>query len=178
MELSTARLRLREWADRDAARCLDLYRRDEVVRWIGGAARAVTDLDQARARIAEYQQRNAAAADPCGIWAAADPETDVVRGCVLLKVLPRTDGAVGPDIEVGWHLHPDSWGRGYATELGRWALDRAFAAGLPEVYAVVFPDNAASVAVARRLGMRAEGTTDRWYGETLAVFRLGRAAAG
>ena len=32
--------------------------------------------------------------------------------------------------------------------------------------------------VARRLGMTPLGTTDRWYGETLAVFRLRPGAAG
>ncbi len=68
------------------------------------------------------------------------------------------------DIEVGWHLHPDSWGRGYATEAAAAAVDRAFAAGLKRMYAVVKPGNTASIAVTRRLGMTPLGLRRDWYG--------------
>jgi RimJ/RimL family protein N-acetyltransferase len=67
---------------------------------------------------------------------------------------------------VGWHFHPDSWGRGYATESARAAVDRAFAAGLPEIYAVIHPGNDRSVAVTRRLGMTPIGVQSQWYGGT------------
>jgi RimJ/RimL family protein N-acetyltransferase len=81
-------------------------------------------------------------------------------------------GDYGGEVEVGWHLHPDSWGHGYATEAARGAVDRAFRYGLPEVYAVVRPDNAPSLAVCRRLGMTPLGRTTRWYGIDLEAFRL------
>ncbi|MEU5939274.1 GNAT family N-acetyltransferase [Micromonospora sp. NPDC047548] len=75
------------------------------------------------------------------------------------------------DIEVGWHLHPDSWGHGYATEAARAALAREFAAGAREVYAVVSPGNDPSMAVARRLGMTHLGRRTGWYGgEVLETF--------
>src|SRR3712207_2354877 len=109
-------------------------------------------------------------ADPrFGCWAIevrrAPP---VVAGTLLLKPLP---GGVG-EVEVGWHLHPDCWGHGYATEEARAVIDRAFAAGLPEVYAVVRPGNAPSLAVCRRLGMEPLGRMRRWYDVELEVFRL------
>ena len=79
------------------------------------------------------------------------------------------------DIEVGWHLHPDSWGHGYATEAARGAVERGLAAGLDEIYAVVSPGNAASMAVARRLGMASIGRHTNWYGgEELETFVLRR----
>jgi RimJ/RimL family protein N-acetyltransferase len=78
----------------------------------------------------------------------------------------------GGAIEVGWHLHPDSWGHGFATEAARAVLDRAFADGLDEAIAVVRPGNAPSVAVCLRLGMEPLGTTDRYYGTELELFRL------
>ena len=52
---------------------------------------------------------------------------------MLFKPLPNGVG----EVEVGWHLHPDSWGRGYATEAARAVIAQGFEAGLPEVYAVV-----------------------------------------
>jgi RimJ/RimL family protein N-acetyltransferase len=91
---------------------------------------------------------------------------------VLLVPLPGETG----EIEVGWHLHPDSWGHGYATEAATGALERAFAAGVPEVFAVVRPGNDASMAVCRRLGMTPIGRTTKWYGVECEAFRIGAPA--
>ena len=43
----------------------------------------------------------------------------------------------------------------------------ARAAGIADVHAVVFPDNAASLAVCDRLGMTRLGLTGEWYGVEL-----------
>jgi RimJ/RimL family protein N-acetyltransferase len=127
----------------------------------------MTDPAQAGTVVARWAAGNAD--DPrYGIWAVEVRDTGAVAGTVLLKPLPDGDG----EVEVGWHLHPDSWGHGYATEAARGAVERGFAAGLPEVYAVVRPDNARSIAVCRRLGMAPLGRTTRWYGVEVAAFRL------
>jgi RimJ/RimL family protein N-acetyltransferase len=58
-----------------------------------------------------------------------------------------------PGIEVGWTLHPDHWGKGYATEAGAAAIDYAFAHhDVDALYSVILPENTASQAVAKRLG--------------------------
>jgi RimJ/RimL family protein N-acetyltransferase len=48
---------------------------------------------------------------------------------------------------------------------------------VPEVWAVLYPDNERSAAVARRLGMEPQGLTTRWYGVELLSFRAQRPAA-
>ncbi|MGY1683473.1 GNAT family N-acetyltransferase [Geodermatophilus sp. SYSU D01176] len=163
-DLRTARLRLRPWTTcrDDLARLADLYGREEVIRWLGGTPSVPPVELVARWRVVT------AADDPFGVWALELPGSGTVAGTVLLKPLP--DG-VG-EVEVGWHLHPDSWGRGYATEAARAVIDRGFQAGLPEVYAVVRPGNTASVAVCGRLGMTPLGRMRRWYDVELDVFRL------
>ncbi|WP_336026449.1 GNAT family N-acetyltransferase [Geodermatophilus sp. FMUSA9-8] len=164
-ELLTPRLRLRAWTTRrdDLARLTDIYGRPEVTRWLGGSP-SVGPVELV-ARWAQVSR-----ADPrFGCWAVevrADPP--VVAGTVLLKPLP--DG-VG-EVEVGWHLHPECWGHGYATEAARAVVERAFGAGLPEVYAVVRPGNEPSLAVCRRLGMAPLGRMRRWYDVELEAFRL------
>src|SRR3954451_10739340 len=151
--LRTERLRLRAWttsAD-DLARLTDIYGRDEVTRWIGGTPSVPP---------AELPDRWAAvhAQNPrFGCW-AMELEDGTVAGTVLVKPLPNGVG----EVEVGWHLHPDCWGHGYATEAARAVIDRAFEEGLPEVYAVVRPGNDPSLAVCRRLGMQHLGTMRRW----------------
>ncbi len=123
------------------------------------------------ARWAQVHERD----DRFGCWAIERADgvvgregPAVVAGTVLFKPLP--DG-VG-EIEVGWHLHPDSWGQGYATEAAAAVIERGFGAGVPEVYAVVRPGNVASTAVCRRLGMAPLGRLCRWYGVELDAFRL------
>jgi RimJ/RimL family protein N-acetyltransferase len=161
--LRTPRLRLRTWttSPADVARLVDIYGREEVTRWIGGPPKvAPAELPARWAAVTEQDPR-------FGCW-AIEREDGVPAGTVLLKPLP--DG-VG-EVEVGWHLHPDSWGHGYATEAARAVVERAFEEGLPEVYAVVRPGNERSVAVCRRLGMTPLGRMRRWYDVELDAFRL------
>jgi RimJ/RimL family protein N-acetyltransferase len=95
-------------------------------------------------------------------------------------------------VEIGWHLNPDHWGFGYATEAGQGVIALALGPGpaelaaadlagrparppLDRVLAVVDPDNVRSQAVCRRLGMTHLGQTDQYYGLTLELFELARA---
>ncbi|MGW1178332.1 GNAT family N-acetyltransferase [Kitasatospora sp. NPDC002543] len=171
--LTTERLVVRQWtmSTADQERALDIYSRWEVARWLGREPRALTGPEEARAFIERSRKRSV---DPrYGAWAIERRDTGVVAGTVLLVPLPDGDG----EIEVGWHLHPDSWGQGIATEAARAVLAKGFADGLTEIRAVLAPDNARSAAVCRRLGMAGTGLTDRWYGRELAEFRIDRDGA-
>jgi RimJ/RimL family protein N-acetyltransferase len=59
-----------------------------------------------------------------------------------------------PGLEVGWALHPDHWGRGYATEAGARAITYAFEViGVDELVSVILLENVRSQRVASRLGL-------------------------
>jgi len=135
----------------------------EVARWIGGQpmvdrAEAVRFIERISDRLADDPRFES--------WAVIERSTGVPAGSVLLKPLP--DGA--GEIEIGWHLHPDSWGRGLATDAGQALLERGFALGLSEVWAVTHLDNYRSVRVCEKLGMRLLGVTHRWYHEPSLMF--------
>ncbi|MEH1169776.1 GNAT family N-acetyltransferase [Micromonospora sp. CPCC 205539] len=175
--LVTERLILRDWTadEADLARIYDIYSRPEIARWLGMASDLpMTDPAQATARQRLWQDRFAADQGRYGNWAIEVRDTGLVVGTLLLKPLPGRDRSRRTeDIEVGWHLHPDAWGHGYATEAARAAVAREFAAGTREIYAVVSPGNDASMAVARRLGMTHVGRRTDWYGgEELETFVL------
>ena len=73
-------------------------------------------------------------------------------------------------MQIGWHLHPDSHGMGYAAEAARAVLAHGHASGLAEIRALMHLDNYPSIAVARRIGMRYVGVTDDWYDSPSEVF--------
>jgi len=63
-----------------------------------------------------------------------------------------------PGTEVGYALHPDAWGKGYATEACAASMDWAFdELGWTDVIHTISPANVASQAVAARLGSRNRG---------------------
>jgi len=68
--------------------------------------------------------------------------------------------------EIGWGLHPDHQGQGFAAEGARALLRLAFKQmGLHRVVAELDPRNEASVALCRRLGLREEALfrQDMWF---------------
>ncbi len=133
------------------------------MRFLGAHPTTMRTREEALASIA----RRRAVDDPIhGIWMITTATGGQRIGNLLLKPIPLSAGepSDGPkDVEIGWHLHPDAWGRGYATEAASVILDRAFSHGLPKVIAVTDPENSASQAVCRRLGMAHLGRTTRYY---------------
>ncbi|MGO4663968.1 GNAT family N-acetyltransferase [Terrabacter sp. 2TAF16] len=167
MHLETARLTIRPWSHDEAERLLDIQSRIEVVKWLGdGEPVLMKDLDEAHTRIDRYLERSEA--PPLGFWAVEVRETGVVAGSVILLTLPDADDG---EVEVGWHLHPDSWGHGYATEAATAVIQHGFDGGLPEVYALTHTTNEPSQAVCRRLGLDDLGIMEKWYADESRVYR-------
>lgn len=175
--IETERLRLRAYGEGDLEAILDLYRRPEVTRFLSVAAE-VHDLAAARAwldRVTARYTAYVASKKPYGGWAIVRKDDGRVVGTCMLKPLPDGDKNDTPEIEVGWHVHPDEWRKGYATEVGRVLLERGFAMlDEPVLHALVDRENHASRAVARKLGMDLRGETSRYYGVTSDLFAVDR----
>jgi RimJ/RimL family protein N-acetyltransferase len=179
--LRTPRLLLRHWEESDLPVFYDLYSRDDVMRWLGPhPRRPLATLDEARERLNRWRARERDLDSPLGRWAVVPlvPGTPspAPAGTVLLMPLSDADGPTGL-IEVGWHLHPQYQGQGFATEAADALLAEAATMGIGEVLALTDLDNVSSQAVAARLGMSDEGTTDRWFGLTARQFRRNLTAA-
>lgn len=110
----------------------------------------------------------------------------VIGDCLLVPIVRSGKDANdfdqrGPEIEIGYRLARDQWGRGYATEAAarvlEWSLDSAAAGpALQRVIAVTYPQNTASRRVLEKIGMRCLGETDDYYNVTTVLFESTRSA--
>jgi len=140
--LETERLVLRPPALDDFERWAEMMADESAARYIGGVA---TKPMTWRALM---------------LMAGAWELTGVAMFSVIEKASGRWIGRIGPwnphgwpAPEIGYALHPDAWGKGYAVEASTATMDYAFdVLGWPDVIHCINPRNAASQAVARRLG--------------------------
>lgn len=134
-------LMLRRFEKRDEAAVIELLRHEQVK-----PTYMLPDMTEAEAKLMFRH-----------FWKLSrDPERFVravcLEGC-LIGWLNDT-GISGDSIELGWVIHPAHWGRGYATEAVRSAIDLLRREGFGLVYAGAFETNAASIRVMQKCGMR------------------------
>ncbi len=148
--VETERLRLEPWDRREHAPGLAAMNTDpEVMRYVGDG-RTLTRVESQLLsdRVAEHWRTYG-----FGLWAVVEKDGGRMVGFAGLSHplwLPGWERAV----EVGWRLHRDAWGHGYATEAGRAALAHGFERlRLAEIVSLIHPDNQRSLAVAGRLGL-------------------------
>ncbi len=167
-KLSSDRVNLRGWAPSDAPFVFDLYSRWDVQRYLGHEPRVMENPTQAEGLI----ERLRAVDDPAlGYWAVEAADTGTLVGTVMLQGIGLSGTSSPSDqVEIGWHFHPDAWGRGYATDAARVALEHGFAAGLDSILAVAHADNFPSHRICRRLGMEDAGTTNAYYDAEYELF--------
>jgi RimJ/RimL family protein N-acetyltransferase len=146
--LSTGRLLLRPFSADDLAPFAALNAHPLVIESLGSSpTRAESDAMVARFS-AELE------AEGWGLWAVeVTGGATFVGMCGLHAVNPAIPCA--PAVEVGWRLHPDHWGCGYATEAALASLRHGFGtAGLPEIVSFTTTLNHRSQAVMQRIGMQ------------------------
>jgi len=108
-----------------------------------------------------------------GLYAVMVKEADDFIGFIGLAI-PTFLPEILPAVEIGWRLDPVHWGRGLATEGARACLPVAFDdLGLDSIVSIGHAENAASLRVMQKLGMRHElDTLHPATGWPLRVYRL------
>lgn len=157
--LTTERLLMRAFRESDldeyAALCAD----PEVMRYLG-EGRPLTRWEAWRQMamiIGHWQLRG------YGMWAVEEKSTGKLLGRIGCFY---PEG--WPGFEIGWTLGRHAWGKGFATEGARAALDFAFhRLDQDHVISLIRPDNQASIRVAERLGESLEGSVTLFGGEAL-----------
>lgn len=152
--LRTARLTLRPWRAEDVDAFAALFADPEVMAFLPPVA------DRAAIEAIAGRIQAHFAAHGFGWWAAEAPGVAPFIGFVGLAHV-GFEAPFAPAVEVGWRLARAHWGRGYATEGARAALDFGFGElGLPEVVSLAAAGNARSRRVMERLGMSHDPADD------------------
>lgn len=157
--LTTERLLMRAFRESDldeyAAMCAD----PEVMRYLGeGRPLARWEAWRQMAMIIGHWQLRG-----YGMWAVEENSTGKLLGRIGCFY---PEG--WPGFEIGWTLGRQAWGKGFATEGARAALDFAFQTlDQNHVISLIRPDNQASIRVAERLGESLEGSVTLFGGEAL-----------
>jgi len=171
MRIDTPRLIVRELEPTDLDRLAAIYADPDVMLFIGLGGvltreHAERAIERERANLAERGY---------GEGAAVLRETGEMIGVCGPIVWPDIDGT--QELEVAYLLDRPWWGRGLATEVA--GAIRDFALGelrRERVVSCIYPDNAASIRVAEKIGMRYEKDFD-WSGHTLGLYSLTRQSA-
>tara|TARA_Y100001970_G_C14190639_1_gene835154 strand:- start:1181 stop:1708 length:528 start_codon:yes stop_codon:yes gene_type:complete len=144
--LETENLILRPFKDEDVDDYFGVLDSPEVRRWL----HIPESLDRSDAWqqmawfVGQWELRGT------GHWALEEKKSGQFVGRAGLHRPERHDW---PGVEVGWLLHPDYWGRGYATEAGAAAVRYGFEElQVDKLFSCILPENHRSQAVAKRLG--------------------------
>jgi RimJ/RimL family protein N-acetyltransferase len=165
--LVTERLVLRGWNAADAGPALGAYGDGEVARWLVPAMDKIADLAAMRAVLQQWVAEDARMLAPAGRWAIERRQDGQVIGGATLLPLPPDD-----EFEMGWQLHPQAWGHGYATEAGLALAGWAFGQGIEQVIALVRPANKRAASTVGRIGMDWVGETEKYHDLRLREYRL------
>ncbi|MFC8832661.1 GNAT family N-acetyltransferase [Streptomyces griseoincarnatus] len=159
-------VRLRVPTDEDAVTWHRVFAHPDVMEFHGGRPAELSVYEELTAR----QRRHDAELGFC-LWSILDENGQVI-GFTGAQPWEREWGPTG-EIEIGWRLAREHWGKGYVTAAALQTLDRVRAAGLTDVVALVKVGNSRSIAVTRRLGMRLAETLTTPVSEVEAhVYRL------
>ena len=149
ISLRTPRLVLRQWQDEDTRAFAELSADPAVMQYL-----PMPDAEWV-ARARDHWREHG-----FGQWVVEIPGVAPFAGIVGLSWV-RFALPFAPAVEAAWRLAQPHWGRGYASEAARAAIDDGFGRlGLNDVVAFTVPGNRASRAVMERLGMSRDPTED------------------
>jgi RimJ/RimL family protein N-acetyltransferase len=159
--LETSRLRLRELT-LDDADALEVVLGDPVAMQHYPAAFDRKGVEGWIAQNLERYRR-----DGHSLWAMLLKDSGTLIGdcgCALQEVEGKTE------IEIGYHVRRDLWGRGYATEAARACMEYAFTKlGAGRVISMVRPENVPSRRVAEKNGLVCEKIV-LWHGYDHCIY--------
>jgi RimJ/RimL family protein N-acetyltransferase len=153
IQLETERLIMRMWREDDFEAYARICSDPEVMRYLNQEGVPLTRSESWRQLaflVGHWHLRG------YGHWAVEEKSSERLVGRIGFL---NPEG--WPDFEIGWTLGREYWGKGYAIEGARRALEYAFTQlNRQHVISLIRPGNQGSINVAERLGEQFEGRTE------------------
>ena len=174
MTLETPRLWLRDWREEDIEPFIRHLNVEPVMRWLGGVRTREQQVSAVRDRFMAWQEERGFT-----FWAVERKADGALLGFCGLKIADDPESPVEGEIEIGWRLREDAWGKGYAKEAASVSLDHAFGAlGAERVVALTVEGNSPSWGLMIRLGMTRRPDLDyataQWADGPVIVYEMRR----
>jgi len=169
MIFHTERLLVRQFGFDDFEYFFRLNNDEEVMRYIRPVKNREQALQFFEENLAYYQEF-----PRYGRWAMLDRASKHFIGTFMLK----PSGVLPGEIELGYALNKENWGKGYATESVFGGLDYAFdRLGLDRLIAITQPNNMISQKVLIKSGFIQENNMED-NGRIINLFRIIKASHG
>lgn len=142
MQLETNRLIMRPFEERDAEGLFLLDSNPEVMKYVGGVVSTKIEQSQQMIEFIQKQYKE----NGVGRLAVIEKSTNTLIGWSGLKYLTSEINGMKNVYELGYRFLPEYWGKGYATETARAALNYAFNEIKTDVvYAMAVTENTGSI---------------------------------
>ena len=174
MTLETSRLLLRAWREADIEPYIRHLNVEPVMRWLGGVRTREQQESAVRDRFMAWQEQRGFT-----FWAVERRADGALLGFCGLKLADDSGSPVEGDLEIGWRLREDAWGKGYAKEAAVASLEHAFdRLGAERVVALTVDGNSPSWGLMIRLGMTRRADLDydtaQWADGNVIVYEMRR----
>ncbi|PWN70512.1 N-acetyltransferase [Chryseobacterium phosphatilyticum] len=153
MILETERLILRKLEDTDCERMFLMDSDPDVMKYLG---KPVTSLDESKETIKMIQKQYEE--NGVGRLAVIEKESGLMIGWSGLKLLRQPINGHVNTLDLGYRFIPEFWGKGYAMETAKAALDYGFnKLKADTIYAYADTGNTGSNHMLRKLGFENTG---------------------
>ncbi len=148
--IETSRLLLREIFPNDEVAWFEMDSNPEVHKYLGNEP--VTSIEQIRQATQSIRQQYSD--NGIGRWAVIEKTSGNFIGWSGLKLIKEYENNQINFHDVGYRLHPNYWGKGYATESAKAAIEYGFnQLNLTEIIGMAHQENKASRKVLEKCGL-------------------------
>lgn len=166
--IETERLILRTWEKEDAESYHQINQDPKVIEHLRGSLTR-KEVNSFIIAANEHQNKHG-----YSLWAVELKETGELIGFIGLNYTDW-DAHFTPTVEVGWRLGSKYWGKGYATEGAKAALEYGFKhSKLKEIVSFTVPANLRSIKVMKKIGLKRDMNGDFTHPKLVADHPLSK----
>lgn len=152
--IETERLMLRTWHIDDAQKYYEINQDKKVIEFLAGPM-MMEEVQTFIVGANEHQVQYG-----YSLWATVEKESNQLMGFIGLNK-PKWQTHFAPAPEIAWRLGSQYWGKGYASEGAKAALQYGFnQCDLNEIVSFTVPMNKRSIHVMKRIGMKRDESGD------------------